>query len=121
MKQLKNIAHSFDLEIGETGFTVRKGRKAYEKCKLGEIIELWEYSSKNYDDAKYCGTGEIIHATILRFREISDDLLEFQHNKKCRDREYLKKLLKLFYGSMKNVDIVTLLFYKRLSKEKNHD
>jgi len=89
MKQLQNINHDFDLQIGETGFTVRKGRKWYDKCDLGDILRLWKckkaHSGKCTDKyCEFCGTGEIVHLSLEFFKNLTPELLMFEHSKKCK-------------------------------------
>ena len=118
---LQNVNHTFDVEVGETGFTVRKGRKWYDKCRTGDIVELWECKRNHRGNCKhefcrFSGEGEITHITLERLKNLSPELLMFEHNRDCRDYEKLKNTLIKVYGTFDDDEIVTLLFYKRLTK-----
>jgi len=98
LMQLKNIAHTFDVNVGEVGFTVRKGRKWYETCKLGDNINLWNCQRAHQgacidEHCAFCGTAEVVYVSVERFKNLSPELLMFQHNKNCRTYDALKQQL----------------------------
>ena len=124
MKQLKNVDHTFDLMVGETGFTVRKGEKWYKNLKVGEIIELWKCSTQHTGQCssstcEYCGQGEIVYSSPEFFKNLSAELLLFQHNKKSRDYHFLFNTMLKSYEKFSYNDVVSLVFYKRLNKGKS--
>jgi len=119
--QLKNITHSFDVNVGEVGFTVRKGRKWFETSKVGDILDLWNCQMAHLGKCtdkhcSFCGQAEVVYITLENFKYLTPELLMFEHNKDARDYDILKKQLIRAYGKFDDNDIVTLLFYKRLTK-----
>ena len=58
----------------------------------------------------------MVYVSVERFKNLSPELLMFQHNKNCRTYDALKQQLIKAYKKFDDNDVVTLLFYKRLSK-----
>lgn len=116
MKQLKNIAHTFDVELGGVGVTVRKGTKWYD-MPLNTELEL-RVCPKGHDGecnslCEKAGEARIIGRWKGSLMNLPHALLSIEHNRDARDMEALKQMLKTGYGSINKHDPVTALIYER--------
>ena len=64
---------------------------------------------------------DIINTQVIRFRELKDShykkALAFEHDPSCRNYEGLKKEMKKVYKGFSANELVTLVFFKELSKK----
>ena len=97
---MKKLLHDAGIEVGETHFTIRKGRNAYDLFKFGEKVELYDYCLCPYF-FRIIGEAEIIFMFIERYKNIDKKLLT-----------HIK-----YPDSYNDEDIVTIIFYKRIKKE----
>lgn len=121
MNQLKNIAHTFDVDKGDVGVTIRKGSKWYDYPE-GNRMEL-RVCPAAHDGVcnSLCvkaGIGRKIGGWKGRLIDLPPNLLAIEHNKEARDIEKLKLMLSAGYGSVKDDDVVTALIYVREETEE---
>lgn len=111
MKKIENLNHTFDLEVGEIGVTIRKGIKWYLHSNLSDRVELVE----NFNGVrKTVGLGKIIGYWIGEYHNIPEPLVRMEHNKKARSRKVLHKMMVKAYGKIENTDYVIAVLYIRL-------
>lgn len=116
MKQLKNLDHSFDLNVSEIGVTIRMGDKW--RLPKGEVFLLVEQYSDGSRD-RMAGSGVAVDSWCGAFEEIPDSLVALEHNKSARDKTVLFGMMKAGYGEQfDETSIVTAFTYRRLVKSE---
>ena len=121
MKRLMNIRHSFDLEVGDVGVTIRKGEK-WSKVAVGTELELWNCVKGHKESCgevgcKCEGKGKIVGSWVGELGKLPSSLLAIEHNKTAQNKETLKAMLLVGYGQVSDYDIITALIYERTVKE----
>lgn len=119
MKRLMNIRHTFDLEVGNVGVTIRKGEK-WSKIPIGTLLELMNCTQghKNTCEENGCsceGYGKVLGHWVGEFQKLPLNLLSIEHNNKAKDMTILKEMMKIGYGSIEDTDIITALIYERIT------
>jgi hypothetical protein len=114
---MRNINHTFDVEKGDIGVTIRKGGKWYEKLGIGTEFELrvcpGPHDGVCNSLCKKVGTGETRGLWKGRLLNLPPSLLSIEHNTQARNIEVLKEMLEIGYGSISDQDIVTAVIYLR--------
>jgi len=116
MEQLRNVNHGFDIDKGDVGVTVRKGSKWYD-YRDNDKFELRVcpagHNGVCNSLCKKVGVGRKIGAWRGTFANLPKNLLKIEHNRKARDKETLRSMLEIAYGSIAPNDTVTALIYVR--------
>jgi len=97
-------------EEGEN-LTVRLGNKWFEKAKMDDLLLIVIPGKK--DVLSIC---RVTWIATISFKDISESMLEYEHDPACRTMDGLRKAMKLAYGEKFQEDSqVTLLFFKKLA------
>jgi rubredoxin len=117
MKDLKNIDHTFDVEVGDVGCTIRKGTK-WSEVPPDEHLTLWNCPHPHSGDCdpfecKHEGSGNVVGFWLGEFGKLPPSLVAIEHNKSARDMDVLREMMKVGYGKINDDDIVTALIYER--------
>lgn len=117
-RQLQNITHSFDVEIGDVATTVRKGSK-WNNVSIGSEFELRVcpsgHDGKCNSLCRKVGFGIKIGAWRGELAKLPGNLLSILGNKHLRDFDKLIIALKRGYGRIKMDDVVTVMIYLRVA------
>ena len=125
MKQLKNVKHDFDVEVGSVGVTLRKGFK-WATAPRGEELELWECSIAHEGDCpariggrETCtlqGVGTVEGRWVGTLKSLPAKVIELEHEPSSRVYSGLLASLRRAYGPlMPEGEYFTALFYRRTS------
>lgn len=87
--------------------TCRLGRKWADSAKCMDLVEVYETGADT--PAFY---GNISGSVFMRFRDIPESFLQYEHDKSCRTLDGLETAMQAAYGSAFSRDsFVTLLFF----------
>ncbi len=133
LRQLKNVAHDFEVAVGDVGVTVRLGAK-WQVAGTGEVVELWRCDTPHDDDCPetflddnagrhdLCaqqGHGKILGWWTGAFEDLPVALVAIEHEAACRHKiKALYASMVRAYGSdaFKSDSIVTALIYSRIDE-----
>lgn len=113
MKQLKAI-HPFDIVVGGTYVTVRRGWKWADETTNGEEIELIRQDPNDRTQEKKVGSATITIRKVLEtFHSISARDIEFEHEADSRLYSGLLASMRNAYGNdFMQDEPVCLIFYR---------
>ena len=118
MIALKNVNHTFDVEVGDVGCTIRKGPK-WSEVPIGEPLCLM-YCLRPHQGAcdescEHRGGGRVVGSWLGKLKDLPSTLLKMEHNRQARNKEVLISMLRAGYGRISDDDIITALVYFRAS------
>jgi hypothetical protein len=116
MNTLHNL-HSIDILPGQTGVTVRLGKKWLHNASLDSAIDLC-ICTKDPESHEVVGKGVILDAWFGIFIDIPGRLLELEHEASSRTYSGLLASMKRAYGNAFDERLgVTVLTYMRIAEE----
>lgn len=96
------------IQIKGINTTVRRGVR---KVVPGEIIGLRETGEK------YCfSLAEVMSVILVRFKDITDTMLVYEHDYRCRTVQGLSEVLEDVYSGYTEDEIFTLIDYELIDQ-----
>ena len=105
--------HTIDIGVGETGVTVRRGDKWFNRVSGGTSIQLQETLEGK---SEVVGSGRVKDVWLGRFVGVPASLIEIEHEESSRTYSGLLASMRRAYGEeFSENDVVTVFSYERTS------
>jgi hypothetical protein len=117
MKPVLDNLHKIDTKVGETGTTIRKGTKWYDRVQVMDVIDLQETIYRDHGarlGSTIVGEAVITGKLYLHFEDVPAKYIENEHEESSRVYSGLLASMRRAYGDdFSEKSLVTVLIYER--------